>query len=424
MKIGLQSWGSEGDVRPFLALAHGLKAAGHEVKLVITEVSDRNYENLTRALGLTVDWVATPVLTSPEAEAAVGKAMLEAANPMVQARAIIDGAFEPALEAIFAASQELAASCEVLLGHYFLHPLMAAAEKAGRPYITIQLADAFVPTRYRAAPGMLDLGRFLNPLGWWLAEWATGRIMNERVNNLRRRLDLPPCTDIMGRVWASPLLNLVAVSPALTPRPPDWPDSSKLCGFFALPTQQQPLDPKLEAFLAAGPPPIYFCFGSLLPPQDLPYQRAMLQLWKQAASELSLRAILQAPSAAQLQDLASESILVLPGAPHDQIFPRCAAIIHHGGAGTTQSTLRAGRPALIVPHIGDQFFWAKSVQRAGSSPPPLPKNKLQLEPLRMALQSLLQNPQYAERASAIGAAMSKEDGVARAVSLINEIAEA
>src|SRR5476649_1106479 len=126
MKIGMQTWGSHGDIRPFIALSEGLQLAGHEVSLLITCVDGAAYESLAARHGVKIRVVASPVMT-PEEARQIGQTAYAIRNPMAQMAAILRLCFAPAEEAMFAAAQELCADADLLIGHYFMHPLQIAA---------------------------------------------------------------------------------------------------------------------------------------------------------------------------------------------------------------------------------------------------------------------------------------------------------
>ncbi|MGH2899823.1 MAG: glycosyltransferase, partial [Solirubrobacteraceae bacterium] len=172
---------------------------------------------------------------------------------------------------------------------------------------------------------------------------------------------------------------------------------------------------ELEAFLAAGPPPICVGFGSM--PSANPEETA--ELFTKALSRAGLRGILLTGwgGLATRAELP-ETVFALESAPHDWLFPRVAAVVHHGGAGTTAAALRAGVPALVVPFIADQRFWGHRVSALGAGIGPFARKKLAVEPLSAALWALVENPQYRIRAVEIARELAREDGVARAIAAL------
>ncbi len=152
MKIGMLTWGSHGDIRPFLALADGLQAAGHQVHLVVFSLEAGTYDKVQSAAGAKIT-VLTPLTFSAEQARAVGQAAYAIRDPMKQMAAILRLAFAPAEDAMFEAAQRLCAESDLLVGHYFMHPLQVAAEHAGLPYVSVLLSTA------------LFLAAFVNPTG-------------------------------------------------------------------------------------------------------------------------------------------------------------------------------------------------------------------------------------------------------------------
>ncbi|HNT27480.1 MAG TPA: glycosyltransferase, partial [bacterium] len=130
------------------------------------------------------------------------------------------------------------------------------------------------------------------------------------------------------------------------------------------------------------------------------------------------RVIVQAPGSLLGRIPSDATLFPLARAPHDILFPRCSAIVHHGGAGTTQTAVRAGRPSVVVPHLMDQFFWGDLLYRRGMAPPPIRRRRLTVEKLSHAIRQAASDPAMSERAATIGAQVAAEDGVARAVELI------
>ena len=159
-------------------------------------------------------------------------------------------------------------------------------------------------------------------------------------------------------------LALVAVSPRVVPRPPDWPPAVHLTGYWRLPLPPGFAPPAdVAAFLADGPPPIYIGFGSLSQPDPA----GLRELVEAALAQLGRRGIVQRGWSGIGGPSSSPQIHVLEDdIPHAWLFPRVAAVVHHGGAGTTAAALSAGVPSVVVPHFGDQWFWAERVRQLGA----------------------------------------------------------
>lgn len=414
MKIGLQTWGSHGDIRPFIALAEGLQSAGHEVTLLITCVDSAVYESVTSASGVKIRVIASPVNEPAEAER-IGFEALHMRNPLAQMTMLLDRCFVPSEEAMFAAAMELAAESDLLVGHYFMYPLQVAAEHAGKPYASVLLSHAAIPSAYSHPLGLPFGQRFL----WWLSKWALHKAASPYPDRLRARLGMAPVKDFVDEVWLSPWLTLVAISPQICERQPDWASSLQVCGFLDMPNMQLEgsLTEEVEAFLAAGDAPVYMTFGSWTP-RDIANQVEHLRLFSGAAKLAGRRAIIQTHDAAACGFDSDEQILYVKASPHHLVFPRCAAVVHHGGAGTTQSTTLAGKPSVVVAHISEQEHWGKELQRLGIAGKICKRSTVTPKQLASRIQAL--RPGVETRAVTVARAMAQENGVATAVRLLTE----
>jgi UDP:flavonoid glycosyltransferase YjiC (YdhE family) len=164
------------------------------------------------------------------------------------------------------------------------------------------------------------------------------------------------------------------------------------------PFAEEPLPPKLEAFLEAGPPPVYLGFGSMTDPDPARTTRCLLQALERAG----LRAVVSEGWAGLGGGALPEGVLAIGPVSHAALFRRVAAVVHHGGAGTTTTAARAGAPQILVPHVLDQFWWARRVAELGLGPPGIPRRRMNAERLCEALRSLADNDLLAERAAAFG----------------------
>lgn len=418
-RIGLLTWGSHGDIRPFLALADGLQAAGHEVQLVVI-ARDETLAGLQSSQGARVT-VLTPLSLTPEQARAYGEAAYRERNPLRQLDAILRLCFAPAEGAIFEAAQQLCAASDVVLGHYVMHPLQIAAALAATPYVGVQLSPVGIPSAFAHPSAPAWLGRFGHRLLWKLTRLAVHRVVAPYVNGLRREVGLPPVRDVLREVWLSPTLNLVAVSPQLCPRPPDWPAHIEVCGFLDMPNQglEGTMPAGVEGFLAAGEAPVYMTLGSWMP-REIEAQKRVLALMTEAAARAGCRAIIQCHDAPACGFVSDARVLFVPIAPHQRIFPRCRAVVHHGGAGTTQSATQAGVPSVVIAHISEQRFWASALRRLGVGHRALDRRNVTARTLAAALRRVLADPQMAVRAREAARAMQGEHGVATAVRVLTE----
>jgi sterol 3beta-glucosyltransferase len=392
--------GTRGDVQPYIALALGLREAGHEVTLG----ANAEFETLIESHRvpfhpLRVDYLA--FAETPEGREALRGNPLTATRrlrartaPMV--RRLLDDAWEAAQD-----TDAVVYHPKTLAGPHL-------SERLGVPAFAAAAVPMLSPTRAFAVPGLTrhDLGP-LNRASYRLAGIAAG-MYRETVEAWRVEvLDLP------RTVHGGPLPKLYAYSEAVLPRPSDWGADTVVTGYWPLPPAPgwRP-DPALERFLGAGPPPVYVGFGSM--PLTDPQRTA-----REVAAGLrasGARGLLDGPLGAAVDD-AGDDMLAIGGVPHHWLFDRVAAVVHHGGAGTTGAGLRAGRPTVIVPHAVDQPFWARAVHARGASPRPLSPARLDARRLADAVSQALADP-IAGRAAALGRTLRREDGVAAATALL------
>ncbi|MFZ6848766.1 glycosyltransferase [Undibacterium sp. RuRC25W] len=420
MKIGMQTWGSHGDIRPFLALAEGLQAAGHEVTLVITCFDSESYANVASEHGVRIQLVASPVIAVEEGER-IAEMVYRTRDPMKQVATILKVCFEPAEDAMFIASQQLCQDNDLLIGHYFMHPLQIAAEKVQKPYVSVVLANIVVPSAYSNPLGINALGQWGHKLIWWLTKFSVHRAIQRYPNRLRRQLNMQPTRDVMTDIWMSKDLTLQAVSAQFCPRQPDWPSSVKVCGFLDTPnlSMEGTIPAELSTFLGLGEAPVYITFGSWMP-RDLINQTATLHLLTQAAKQAGCRAIIQSATWKECGLRSDEDVFYISTAPHHLIFPHCRAIVHHGGAGTTQSATLAGKPSIIVAHISEQEYWGRELRRIGIAGKLSKRRNLSVRILANQLRYVMDHPALTTTAVGIAAAMKQENGVAEAVKLIQQ----
>lgn len=418
-RIALQTWGSDGDIHPFIALAGALAARGHEVALAVTSAERKSYRSYADRLGFRLIEVGHAIGDDAEMHALVTK-MHRLRDPLAQAAFIFDALLAPGIPAIHRAAQSLCAEHDLMIGHFILHPVHGAAEQAGTPYLTLTLNHSAIPTRSSPPVGLPDLGPGLNRLGWALAMTLLERLLRPRINRWRQGCGLPP-VDSFRTVWESPNGNLIAVSPQLCPERADWAARQQVCGFFPPPevSQNGTLPPDLEAFLAAGPAPVYFTFGSMLAvPQDRETLVDSVRLMVEAAAIAGCRAIVQAPWSRIDGIDVGPAVFRVERAPHRQVFPRCLAVVHHGGAGTTQTSLLCGKPSVVVAHIVDQYFWGRELARAGVAPRLIERRGASAKKLGAALRKVIESPAMQEKARVLGRELANEDGLARAVALV------
>lgn len=414
MRIGIQTWGSEGDIRPFAALGHALAGRGHQVELVYTEIGERRYEAVAAALGFTSRRVASPIV-EPDRAVAIGLKILNTRDQLRQGLIISRELLEPVIEPMFEAALDLCRRSDLLIHHFILHAARAAADLTHVPAITMQFAHMLIPSRKIHPTGTPDFGEWGNVLGWQLARFALNVTLLRDVNRLRAKVGLPPLDDLLDDGWPSHRLNLIGASPALIDRPADWPAWNQLCGFLELPSHEhETVSPEVDTFLRSGRAPVFMGFGSLMPIAGHQHLLETIATFEEAAQRAGCRAIIQG----ETDRRSTDHVLFVHRTPHKLVFPRCAAVVHHAGAGTTHTTLRAGVPSIAIPHVSDQFGWAEELRRLGVAPAPLRRSKLAAEPLASRITQVLSDARMKQAALAIAARMQSDNGPETAAELI------
>lgn len=419
MKIGIQTWGTYGDIQPFAALAGGLAAAGHDVTLAYSMVAHDSHKLLTEEAGFKAISVSDHFKVTPEMEQHFLDKVLTRWNMMTQLKIIFDAFLEPVRDEMYIAAKDLCMQNDIVIGHFCVYPLAIAAEQHKVPRLAVALNHSALPSRHITPPGAPPLGEWLNPLWWRIGRMLLDQAVGPPINRFRRQQGLSPVKNIMERVWCSKELTLVAVSPSLCKRQPDWDESIQVCGFLDLPeahgTWQMPEELKL--FFDHGEPPVFLSFGSMMPisPDN---QKKAIELMTKAVKLAGCRAIIQSSVPELANRNPHEDIFFINRAPHSRIFPFCSAVVHHGGAGTTHSALAAGCPSIVVAHVSDQMFWGNELTRLGVGPKILHRRSLTAEKLADRIRTTLNSRPMRQKAQALGQSMRKEDGVGLAVRLI------
>ena len=235
-------------------------------------------------------------------------------------------------------------------------------------------------------------------------------------------LDLPPLPwSLYATLDISPEPILYGYSRHVVPIPPDWGPWLHVTGYWfgaRDPAYQPPAE--LAAFLAAGPPPVYIGFGSMVDMETAAVTRVVLE----ALQITGQRGVVSGGWSDLGAGSLPESVLRVGAVPHDWLFPRMAAVVHHGGAGTTAAGLRAGVPSVLVPFFADQPFWGRRVAVLGVGPKPIPRKQLTAERLAAAIREATGDTVMRQRAVDLGARIRSEDGVAAAVEVIESLVSA
>ncbi len=413
LRIGIQGWGSEGDLRPLVALAARLRAEGHAPRLVLTVVDGKDYGPLCQSLGV-------PLALVPERMAVTIQDLVRDAtspDPTKLLTAVLERTFTPYLEAMYAAALELCATCDVVIGGSATWCVKAATVKTGARFAAIHFYPGVVATRHFPPPG-LPAWRWLNRVGWAAAQVLMDMGFRAPAARFFAEKGLPRIRHAIPDALFSERLNLLAASPAFFPRAPDWSDIHQVCGDLVMPDDTEPWRPSaaLQAFLEAGPPPVLLSLGSM---EHMAPARVR-DLLVGSARHANVRAIIQTKTSEE--ESQDGDRYFLPWAPHRQLAPRCAAIVHHGGAGTSHMALRAAKPSVVLPFIFEQKLWAKRLQQVGAAGECISFWKASARSVGDAIRAAAGSEAMRERATAMAARMTGEDGTGVATRLLEGLA--
>ncbi|TRX02921.1 glycosyltransferase [Candidatus Methylobacter oryzae] len=412
MKIGIQTWGSNGDIRPMLALADGLQKAGHSVMLVVSSIDNRRYVEICEQLGISYRQVPEHIDFDMEGFAQRSFRM----NPLQWLRALLDEAFFPYEPTIYQAARQLAADNDILIGHHFLYPLKLAALQQKKPFFSITLCHAAIPNPAVAPFSFPDLGEHINKLSWRLLDIIFNWILKKPLTRLWLEAGQKPPANVLSELLTSQQLDLVAVDPWFCPSFGNVEAHHQVCGFLNLSENAEHwiMSSELAEFLANGDEPVYMTFGSLQ--QAVPDWS--MELFLQAAALSGCRAIIQTSSERYPADSQSGQVYFIGRHPHQPLFKHCAAVVHHGGAGTTHAATRTGCPSVVVPFMDEQLFWARQLQALGLAGKPLPAKKVTAVDLAKGIRTVLDSQSIRHNAQQASLAMQTQNGVSRAIQLI------
>lgn len=419
MKIGLQTWGSDGDIRPFLALSGGLSKAGHEVTLVITSADNKNYSSYANEMGFAI--IHAGELQYDEKEIKyIAKKIVNAMTPVGQMKSLIKYLFNPLIDIMFQSARKLCIENDLVIGHFLHYPMHIAAEEAKKPYATLTLNHSGISSRYSRIYGVPNLGIRMNPIWWKLFNFLVSRVLIPEANELRKIQNLPPIKNIIDKMLTSTSLNLIAVSAAICQRQKDWPQYQQICGFLNMPdyAEKWTIPKDLKNFIEAGLPPVFITLGSMISLEVSPHK--ITELLVEGALIAGCRAIVQS-NWEQLHDFPDyPEIYKIGRIPHQHIFPYCQAVVHHGGAGTTHSATRYGCPSVIIEHFADQGFFGNELRLLGIAPRLLHRKSVTKKKLAREIKTVLTSPEMKKKAQALSAIMQKENGVQKAVELLED----
>lgn len=409
--IAIFTIGTQGDIRPCVALGQGLQRAGYPVRIVTSD----NFTDLVRSSGLEFRPLTSNFQAMLEADRSIADKGL---NMRAMARIFRE---QYAGWAAHWAREGMAASegagLLVGVGNSTLLA-QSLAEARGIPFVRAQL-QPLTPSRLQPpmvlAGSNAQLSPALNMSAYHLLRLLVWYVMKPAMNDIVR-----PQLGLRKYPWYGPYFKIPEIynrvvygfSRHVMARPADWPDSAQVVGYWFLDQPDWKPSAALSSFLDAGPKPVYIGFGSMVSSNATQFTATILE----GVRKSGLRAVLATGWGGldHPEGAVDDRTFFIRHAPHDWLFPRMAAAVHHGGAGTTAAAVRAGIPSIIVPFYGDQPFWARCLQQQRVSPGAVDRKTLNAEEFAAALLAT-QQPAMRDAASVLGQRVRAEDGVGEAI---------
>lgn len=416
LKVLVMTLGTRGDVQPFVALSQGLRDAGHEAVLV----APHRFAGFAATHGVPFAGVDDGPMRLLDGDGA-GELLEGGIRSRLELVPRMAALFTQVLEDSWTVAREAGADLVVHNGQIVAGQHVAEALRI--PAVLALAVPLYVPTREFAWPGAglpAALPGSLRRASYRSMHGTTamfGRVVDRwrrdhlRLPRRRGRHDPTRAPD-GGSV---PVLH--AISPAVLPRPADWPAATELAGYWNLAGPSRPLPADLEAFLDAGEEPLFVGFGSMAGSDPAGRTATVIEAARRTGRRLLVGA---GWGGLDVSDLPAD-VHAVHDVDHRALFPRVAAVVHHGGAGTTGAAFASGRPQVVCPFVADQPFWGRRVEQLGVGPAAVPQKRLTASALAAAVETATR-PEPRRRAARIAEAMRAEDGVGAAVGRLERVA--
>jgi rhamnosyltransferase subunit B len=407
--FALTTFGSLGDLHPYIAVGLGLRERGHTVTIATSE----SYRNKVEGEGLGFRAIR-PDAQWIKDDAAV---MRQAFHPRTGSEYILRTLFLPWVEQSYEDLLPLAREADLLVGHPIAFATPLVAEKLGKPWVSVILQPSLLLSAWDppAVSGIPELDWFLGyGPGLWKFFFDFARLVARRwgapINRFRRQLGLREVRNPILDDMFSPHGNQAWFSRLMAQPQPDWPGHMDVTGypFYDKLEPGGGMAAELEAFLDSGAPPVVFTLGSSAVFDAGGFYRESLE----AVRAVGCRAVLligQDPRNVPAGPVP-ESVFLAEYAPYSELLPRAAATVHQGGSGTTAQALLSGRPMIVVPWSHDQPDNARRAVRLGVART-IPRHQYCGKRVAAEVRSLLGNESYRRRAEEAAVELSQEDGV-------------
>ncbi len=399
-KIIMPSIGSRGDIQPYIALASALQNSGYQA----TVATHPCMRELVQFHGVPFVPVGPDIDIGLEAAAMRSRSfhfIVGMIRVMKFSFAMLEKIHEDLLDVCRQADL-------VVVSHTAAGSM--EADKLGLPQVSVTLHPQAIPAPDPNAP-------YSTRLFGALAGWGMSLFMSRPLNNIRKEIGLPP----MGPEGiTSSLLNLIPVSPHVIEPDQRWEARHKMTGYwFSEPPGEWEPPEELQQFLDIGEPPVVINLGAMaLDGKDM-LEAATITF--DALGKTGLRAVIQGWDPIMKELDIPANVLHIGPVPHTYLVPRASCFVHHGGFGSTAAALQAGIPAVVIPHIIDQFIWGNRVHELGVGPKPIPRSRLSAEGLAVAFEEVVANQVMKEKAADLGRLIRSEKGLDNAVEHIKAV---
>ena len=415
MRIILNTFGSFGDIHPYMAIAMELKRRGHVPVIATMEV----YRDKVKGIGVEFVPVRPHIAEPKQQDPELIKKIME---PKTGPRFLTEEVVFPAVRESYADLLPAVAGADLLVTHPAAPAGPLVGHKTGMPWISTVLAplsffsayDPPMPPFWHWYPKFNVLGPRVTG---FLLRLTMSTYKAKAITAFRDELGIEDYGNPMFEGQHSPTLVLALFSQVFAQPQPDWPKQTAITGFcFYDGNHDAPISPELTRFLENGPPPIVFTLGS----SAVWVARDFFHESIEAAKRLGRRAVLLIGDERNLPHALPEGMIAINYAPYQCLLPKACAVVHHGGVGTTSQGLLAGVPTLIVPFAFDQADNAEHARRVGTSRT-LYRNKYTASRVAAELDALLTQPSYANHALEVSRELKQENGPARAADLIEQV---
>ncbi|MFC1895998.1 glycosyltransferase [Thermodesulfobacteriota bacterium] len=375
MKILVPTSGTLGDVRPVLALALGLREAGHTVVLAAPPENEelvKYYECPFSPLG---DNFREFAASTPD----------PSLNP-VKATIALRNFSNVQMKRQMNELHQIAEDVDLIIGASIIFGIPTAAELANKPFKFLSFCPGIIPSAHH--PSLITRShnhpKLVNRLSWWFYFRLMNFLFGRSLNQERRKHNLKPVSNIWSHLLEQGVI--VASDAAIGKVPDDVKAPYSQTGYLHLATKDV-LPSEVENFLLAGDPPVFIGFGSM----GTENWKETIGIMVNSVRSLNRRIILSTGWAHIDDNLSDKDIINVDQVPHELLFPRVAAVVHHGGAGTTSTAARAGVPQIIMPHMSDQYYYASRVWKNGLGPAPIMRKELNEKLMNQALNYCFEN---------------------------------